>query len=191
MVALFIRAHLRLPIAPNTQIIGVMPYDPQKHHRRSIRLKEYDYAQPGLYYVTICTQNRQCVFGTVQDGLLRLSAAGELVASLWQDLSAHYPGVALDEYVLMPNHLHGIILLEAVEAGQSMSLSDVVQRFKSLTTRRYADHVKQDGWEPFPGRLWQRNYYEHIIRNERALNAIRAYITGNPANWSQDQYYEG
>ncbi len=203
-----------------------MTYDPHKHHRRSIRLKGYDYTQAGAYFVTICTQNRECLFGEVVDGEMRLNAAGQMIQSVWNELPAFYPGVDIDEFVVMPNHIHGIIVLVGAtpcgrpvtppndhpvgatpcgrpEPGQAqgrhrglplptvtamptLSLPDVVHRFKTLTTKRYADGVKQLGWPPFPGRLWQRNYYEHIIRNEESLNRLRQYIANNPAQWQSD-----
>ncbi|HPN32919.1 MAG TPA: hypothetical protein PK843_00255 [bacterium] len=88
-----------------------MTYDPNKHHRRSIRLKGYDYSQAGAYFVTICTQNRQCLFGDVTDGEMRLNAAGQMVQSVWDELPLFYPGVDIDEFVVLPNHVHGIVIL--------------------------------------------------------------------------------
>ena len=196
-----------------------MSYDRHKHHRRSIRLKGYDYSQPGAYFVTICTQDRACLFGDVVDGAMRLNDAGRMIESVWHQLPTFYSGVDIDAFVVMPNHIHGIVVLvgaaprgrpdpgraRGVDLGQpqgvaptgptgqargpapTLSLSDVVHRFKTLTTKRYADGVKQSGWPPFPGRLWQRNYYEHIIRNEESLHRIRQYILENPLRWSLDR----
>lgn len=197
-----------------------MRHDPTRHHRRSIRLPAYDYAQPGAYFVTICTQNRECVFGQVTQGQMILNDPGQMVESIWRQLPQHYPRVEVHAFVVMPNHVHGIIVLVGagpgganlvgadlvgagpracpdsgrprVDSGQSqgiaptMSLPDVIHRFKSLTTARYRTGVLQDGWQPFPGRLWQRNYYEHIIRDEEELNRVRQYIADNPARWEQD-----
>jgi len=185
-------------------------YDPEKHHRRSIRLKGYDYSQAGAYFVTICTQNRACLFGEVVDGEMRINEAGRMVQSVLDEMPTFYPGVEIDAFVVMPNHVHVIVVLvgatpcgrptvggqtqgRAQAQGQAqgpaptLSLPDVVHRFKTLTTKRYADGVKQLGWPPFPGRLWQRNYYEHIIRNEESLNRIRVYITNNPLQWDLDR----
>ena len=185
-----------------------MTYDPEKHHRRSIRLKDYDYSQTGFYFVTICTQNRKSLFGEILDGEMRLNDAGQMIQSVWNELPQHYTGVEVDEFVVMPNHVHGIIILN-VGAGPSacpdnmqpelqarkgqprgvaptLSLPDLVHRFKSLTTSRYRLGVTQNGWLTFPGRLWQRNYYEHIIRNENDLDEIREYIINNSLKWELD-----
>lgn len=182
-----------------------MKHDPEPHHRRSIRLQGYDYTRAGAYFVTMCTQNRERLFGDVVDGEMRLNAAGQMMQSVWDELPAFYPGVDTDEFVVMPNHMHGIVVLVGAtpcgrpEPGQAqgpaptvtamptLSLSDVVHRFKTLTTKRYADGVKQLGWPPFPGRLWQRNYYEHIVRNDESLNRIREYIVTNQIQWEIDR----
>jgi putative transposase len=181
-----------------------------KHHRRSIRLAAYDYAQAGAYFVTVCAQNRECAFGEVVDAEMVLNEPGRMVATVWRELPHHYPGVEVDTLVVMPNHVHGIIMLVGagpcarpdVGAGPracpdgvsgqprgvapTMSLPDVVHRFKSLTTARYRRGVLQDRWPPFSGRLWQRNYYEHVIRNEEELDAIRQYVADNPGRWEED-----
>ena len=205
-----------------------MKYNPDIHHRRSIRLKGYDYTRPGAYFITICTQNRECLFGEVVNGEMRLNGAGAMVQSVWDEIPAFYPGVLTDAFVVMPNHIHGIVILvgaalrgrpgsghpqggvptvsaprgrpglghpqggaptgsQSRGVARALSLPDVVHRFKTLTTKRYVDGVKRDGWPPFPGRLWQRNYYEHIIRDEQSLNRIRQYIADNPARWALDR----
>ncbi len=199
-------------------------YDPRIHHRRSIRLKGYDYTQAGAYYITVVTQGRVCLLGEVADGAMVLNDAGHMIQAVWDQIPSHYQGVQTDAFVVMPNHIHGIVILvgagpracpdpgvgqrPGADVGQrpgpdvgqhpgpgvgqpqgvapTMSLADVVHRFKTLTTKRYIDGVKQRGWSPFPGKLWQRNYYEHIIRNETDLNGIRRYIVDNPAGWMQD-----
>jgi putative transposase len=208
-----------------------MRFHPERHHRRSIRLKGYDYRQAGAYFVTVCTQDRSFLFGEMVHGEMRLNDAGKMVYDVWNDLPAFYPGVQTDAFIVMPNHIHGIIILvgadprvcpgqpsvgvgpcaypdscpraypgQPQEMGQpqgvapTMGLPDVVHRFKTMTTKRYADGVKRLGWEPFRGRLWQRNYYEHIIRNEESLNRIREYILTNPMRWALDHenpYREG
>jgi len=171
-----------------------MTYDPTRHHRRSVRLPTYDYTQPGAYFVTICSQHRECVFGEVVQGQMILNGPGQMVELVWRQLPQRYPGVEVDAFAIMPNHVHGIVVLVGagpVGAGPracpepsgrpqgvapTMSLPDVIHRFKSLTTAKYRRGVHNDGWQPFPGRLWQRNYYEHVIRNDRELARVRQYI---------------
>jgi putative transposase len=146
----------------------MVKYDPTRHRRRSIRLPAYDYAQAGAYFVTVCSQNRECVFGDVAQGQMILNSPGQMVESVWRQLPRSYPGVEVDAFVVMPNHVHGVIVLAGpgpvgpgpVGAGpracpegsgqpqgvaRTMSLPDVVHRFKSLTTARYRRGVLQDG----------------------------------------------
>ena len=177
----------------------------EKHHRRSIRLKGYDYKQAGAYFVTVVAKDRACLFGEIAHGERRLNDAGRIIQSVWNELPNHYPGVECDAFVVMPNHVHAIIVLVGVgpraypdkgqppKSGQpqgvapTMALADVVHRFKTVTTKRYIDGVKKSGWVPFVGRLWQRNYYKHIIRNEEELTRIREYVANNPLQWEDDR----
>ncbi len=166
-------------------------YDTNRHHRRSIRLKGYDYSRAGAYFVTICTQNRAHLFGEVVEGEMRLNTFGEIVQAVWFDLPHHYGHVQLDAFVVMPNHVHGIIVLTADPIGAGFKpaptgrypLSEVVRAFKTFSARRI-NHMRGTPGVP----VWQRNYYEHIIRNDRELNAIRRYIFDNPQHWYADQY---
>lgn len=168
-----------------------MPYDPNRHHRRSIRLKGYDYSQAGAYFITLCTQDRACLFGKVVNGEMRLNDAGRMVLAEWNRLPERFPHLVLDAFVVMPNHVHGILVITdpaptvgATVVGATLvvapTVGNIIGAFKSRVTVEYIRGVKTSGWPPFRGRLWQRNYYEHIIRNERALNAIRQYIMENP-----------
>ena len=198
-----------------------MPFDYWKYHRRSIRLKGYDYRTAGAYFVTICIQERQYLLGEIVEGELSLGPAGQMVAETWSAVPDQFPTVALDAFVIMPNHIHLILFLlnpdppalrgtnprirpGSVDAetgsGQAQgptstdarpSLAEIIGWFKSITTAKYRHGVYDDGWRPFPGRLWQRNYYEHIIRNERSLDALRQYIYRNPMNWSVDKLFVG
>jgi REP-associated tyrosine transposase len=176
----------------------VLKYDSDIHHRRSIRLKGYDYSQIGAYFITIFAQNRKCLFGKVVDSKIELNNAGWMIQTVWDELPQYYQRFDVDVFQIMPNHIHGIIVIVGVEAdpcthpddiGQpqgiapTMSLPDIVHRFKSLTTKRYIDGVKQNNWAPFSKKLWQRNYYDHIIRNEKELNGVREYIMNNPMRW--------
>lgn len=169
--------------------------------------------------MTICTQDRMCLFGDVVNNEMVLNDAGKSIEQTLKGLPAHCSGLEIDEYVVMPNHVHAVFILTENDVGAGLcacpsssnsmienerfveghprrgaptdegrtSLPDVVYRFKSWTTKLYSDDVKQNGWEPFPGRLWQRNYYEHIIRNDDELNRICEYINENPQNWAIDE----
>jgi len=176
-------------------------FDPAIRHRQSIRLKGYNYSLPGAYFVTICAFRKQCAFGEVVDGAIRLNEIGDMVAEWWSKLQRNFTGVEVDTWVIMPNHLHGIISIvgadprvralsnayEAEEGARAGApLPRVIQWFKTMTTNRYIRKVKQEGQGRIAGRLWQRGYYEHIIRTEKALNAIREYIESNPARWGDD-----
>ena len=186
-----------------------MTFDPQKHHRRSIRLKGYDYTQPGAYFITVVTHDRECLFGEIVDGEMRLNEFGEIVRTEWFKTAVVRPYVMLypDEFVMMPNHTHGIIWIVDVGATRRVapppiapspvappiihprgpmagSVGAIIGQFKSITAKRI------NTLRNIPGQpVWQRNYYEHIIRDERALNAIRRYILNNPANWTKDADY--
>ncbi len=169
-----------------------MVHDPGKHRRRSIRLPGYDYGQAGAYFVTICTQHRTCLFGDVLDRAMRLNALGHTVQAVWDALPIHYPHVYLDAFVVMPNHVHGIIaLLDESAVGADFksaptetrhSLPEIVRAFKTFSARRINERSNTVG-QP----VWQRNYYEHVIRDEPSLSRIRQYIAENPARWPVDR----
>ena len=194
----------------------------EKHHRRSIRLKGYDYSQAGAYFVTICVQNRVCLFGNIVDGKMMLNNAGRMVDIVWNGIPQYYSGIGIDTFQIMPNHIHGIITIVGAgpracpDNGQShngqsqngqpfdgqpfdgqpqgvaptgLSLPDVVHRFKTMTTKQYIDGVKQLNWRPFNKRVWQRNYFEHIIRDEKDYNRICEYIKNNPLKWELDSLH--
>lgn len=164
-----------------------MPYDPLKHHRRSIRLPGYDYSQPGAYFVTIMTQHRAPVMGQIVDGVMILSPIGRIVEACWKRLPSHFARVTLDAFVVMPDHFHGLLILEPAEISATVqtdgkirgtrpeSLAAVIQNFKAVSTRR-VNQVRRT-----PGtRLWQRNYYERIVFHTGAFQRVRHYIIGNP-----------
>ncbi len=227
-----------------------MKYNPEKHHRRSIRLKGYDYSQPGWYFVTVVTQNREMLFGVVVNDKMVLDLFGKIIDYHWRKLPRHFKNIVLDEYQIMPNHFHGIIhIVGAMHSdlnnqknnenfngnvgamhsdldnqknnekfngnvgamhsdldnqknnekfnGNASPLSQprrphgtvpgslgaIMQNFQSVTTRKINRIRKTPG-----ARLWQRNYWEHIIRNETELNRIRNYIINNPKNWDEDRF---
>jgi len=175
-----------------------MKYDPKIHHRRSIRLPGYDYTRAGAYYITIVTWGREELFGEVVDGVMKLNAFGEIVSHAWHDLPNHYPHVELDAFCVMPNHAHGIINLidDIVDVGAGLRpaptgpapttttrhpLSEIVRAFKSFSARRINILRGTQG-----ATVWQRNYYEHIIRDNEDYLAKSNYISDNPLNWEKD-----
>ena len=219
-----------------------MTYDSFKHHRRSIRLKGYNYAGPGAYFVTMRAQNPEWFFGEIVNGVMELNDPGRMIEKWYLKLADKYPTVQCGEYVVMPDHFHAIIIIVEVDPtigvnptvgvdrtvgpnqtvgadpricprpdiitpekssecerfgakGEHMgsprqrqrtSLSTVMQWFKTMTTNEYIRGVKNDSWKPFNRRLWQRDYYEHIIRDQGEFDRIRQYIIYNPMNWDKD-----
>jgi putative transposase len=198
-----------------------MDYNPEIHHRRSIRLRGYDYSQPGMYFVTICTQGKEHLFGEVVDGEMNASEYGLIVSQCWHDLPNHYHHAQTDSFVLMPNHVHGIIAIlprNPVERRGGFtnlppidpahrrggftnpprmdgtrrrggftnpplhSLAEIVRGFKTYSARRI-NRIRGNAAQP----VWQRNYYEHIVRNDDELNKIREYIQTNPLRWLYDR----
>jgi putative transposase len=185
-----------------------MKYNPDIHHRRSIRLKNYDYSRAGMYFVTICVNHRLPLFGRIFNGEMELNEAGIIVKNMWLDLMNHLSNLALHEFVVMPNHFHGIVEIEhSVGAGLvpalntrncanegqpqgiAPTLGEIVGTFKSLTTNEYIRNVRQNHWQPFEQKLWQRNYHEHIIRNEADYLRIANYVETNPLCWQKDCYF--
>ena len=205
-----------------------MKYNPQIHHRRSIRLQGYDYSQNGAYFITLCTHNRECLFGQIQNGQMILNEYGKMVEQCWNNLSNHYDNIELDAYVIMPNHFHGIILItdnvdnvdnvrairelpihelpihelprqrkhelpihelprqqqkQRQQQRRKMLLPKIVGRFKTNSAKQINQMRNTPGIS-----VWQRNYYEHIIRDEKSLENIRNYIINNPAKWQDDDY---
>lgn len=247
-----------------------MTYNPQKHHRRSIRLKGYDYSKQGLYFITICCQNRASMFGQIiqsnfdispvgaypcgrptadyqnldirennspnigrptanyqnldhlennspnegrpiadyqnidlQDNSqeMQLNDAGLMIEKEWLQLPERFKNILLHEYVIMPNHFHCILEIvneDIIETDDSKAIStevtkcktigDMMDAFKSITTVEYIRGVKTKNWSRFNGKLWQRDYYEHIIRNERSYLTISNYIINNPQKWKADKF---
>lgn len=196
-------------------------YNPQIHHRRSIRLKGYDYTQLGAYFVTICTHGHGCLFGDVVEGKMLLNPFGQVAAAYWERIPRHFPCVELGTWVVMPNHIHGIIIITGDAGGgeaspitsvdledvtgfaSNLSMSDgrdasplrpagalsdslgaVVGNFKSITTRRI-NKMRHT----FDVQVWQRNYWEHIIRTPESHAKIEDYIANNPACWQDDQLH--
>ena len=208
-------------------------YNPNIHHRRSIRLKGYDYSQEGLYFITICVQDRACLFGEMSTGKMILNDARKMVERWYFELENKYPDKRCHEMVVMPNHFHCIIenirstpcgcpnILDAhvattdAHVGTPLrgrpnndgrpnnndspygihnkkhhaTIGDAMDWFKTMTTNEYIRGVKTLGWQPFNGKLWQRNYWEHIIRDEQSHQRILEYIVNNPQKWNDDKFY--
>ena len=173
-----------------------MRHAPAHRQRRSLRLKDYDYAQAGVYFVTICTKDRVCLFGDLVDGEMQLNAAGRVAERYWLDIPVHFPHTELDAFVVMPNHVHGILVIGDAGRGTACraptverfgqpvagSIPTVVRSFKSAVTKQINLLQGAAGTT-----VWQRNYYEHIIRDEAALDGIREYIDNNPLQWALDR----
>jgi REP element-mobilizing transposase RayT len=165
------------------------------HRRRSIRLPGCDYAGGGAFFVTLCAAYRRVIFGSIENDRMQLNPLGGIVESCWNAIPVHFPHVAMDHFVVMPNHLHGIIMIggarHAVPLQEGMgerfgfpragALSTILRSFKSATTRQA--HQGGEGSGP----LWQRNYYEHVIRDEVQMDNIREYIIRNPRQWALDR----
>jgi len=197
-------------------------------HRHSIRLKDYDYSSAGAYFVTICTHDRECLFGDIIDGEMVLNDAGMMIDRIYNEMPRYFDNIVIDEYCIMPNHFHGIIHIVGAESisaqnaesisaqnAESISVPDIknnitqnrvdiestptnesnagkglpniIQTFKRYTTIEYIKMVKNNVAPPFNKTFWQRNYYEHIIRDESDLCRIRDYIVNNPARWQDDE----
>ncbi len=167
---------------------------PNERHRRSLRLQGYDYAERGAYFVTICTKNRACLLGDITNGEMRLNDFGRLAKAAWEEIPSHFPDIELGTFVAMPNHIHGIIViarptpratraspLQIAPGPPKRSLGTIVGSYKSAVTKGINQSRGAAG-----APVWQRNYYEHIIRDDADLNRIRQYIWDNPARWQED-----
>jgi len=189
-------------------------YNPNIHHRRSIRLKGYDYSKAGAYFITICCQNRICRFGNIENGEMIMNEYGTVAYNEWTKLPERFPNFVLDVFQIMPNHIHGIIVLNDIPVGAGLApaqndvvaqnetdiraniragaspaptVFDIVGAYKSLVANVCLDIFKSKN--KMMGKLWQRNYHEHIIRNEQSYQTISDYIINNPAKWADDKFY--
>ena len=160
---------------------------PDLPNRKLTRLKGFDYSMPGNYFVTLVTQGRINCFGTVTNGTVILNDVGQMIETCYKELNNVKENVECLDYVIMPNHLHFILRLYNTDSQSQISLSELVRRLKSKTTVKYIHGVKRMGWPPFDRHLWQKGFYDHIIRNERAYDYIRNYIFMNPLRWFYDK----
>ena len=165
----------------------------QIHNRKGLRLYGYDYSMAGYYFITICAQNRKCMFGKIHNGQMFANDAGILVENIWNKLPQRFPNIELDVFIVMPNHFHGIIAIMDNDVGaihelplhsrttrRRMLLPKIIGYFKMNTAKQI------NSIHGTYGKIWQRNYYDHIIRNENDLNRIREYIINNPNKWNTD-----
>ena len=178
-----------------------MNYNPNIHHRKSVRLKEYDYSKEGLYFITICCDARNHLFGGIVDGKMILYDAGKIANQCWLDIPNHFPNAILHEHIIMPNHVHGIIELKSPHVGVEYiqplrthhefqkiiprSIGSIVRGYKIGVTKWFRNNRAENFPPP---QVWQRNYYEHIIRNEKSYLTISNYIVNNPKNWKDDKF---
>lgn len=170
-----------------------------KQYRKPLRLRDYDYSNEGFYYVTICTQNKIAYFGEIIDEKMILNSNGRIAENYWKQIPKRYQNITLDSYIIMPNHIHGIIIIREVDktghcpvttdnkrggGAKYGLLSKVINSFKGIVTKS----IKKtpDGLDF----AWQRSFYEHVIRNEEALLKIREYIENNTLQWQLDEYYK-
>jgi REP element-mobilizing transposase RayT len=158
--------------------------------RKPNRAPGFDYRSPGPYFVTLCVQDRGCLFGAIVDDSIRHSDAGKMITAAWLTLSHRFEIVQFDESVVMPNHFHALLALPS-DSVNSVELGAILQAFKRLTTNLYINGVNDQGWPRFDDRLWQRSFHDHIVRNEREMELIREYISSNPARWSEDRLFAG
>ncbi|OGL39994.1 MAG: hypothetical protein A3C43_06245 [Candidatus Schekmanbacteria bacterium RIFCSPHIGHO2_02_FULL_38_11] len=158
------------------------------HYRKSIRLKGYDYSNSGIYFITICTKDRELYFK-------KFSELKEILKQQWQKIPEKFFNIQLDEFIIMPNHIHGIITVGATlavaqkkraGARPAPTIGEIIGRFKSSCVNDWIKYIDENKLN-LNGKFWQRNYYEHIIRNENELNKIREYIQNNPLKWHLDR----
>jgi REP element-mobilizing transposase RayT len=195
-------------------------YNPDKHHRRSIRLKGYDYGQEGLYFITLCCQDRANLFGKIEQGKLLLNEFGKIASEQWANTPNIRPNVSLGAYIIMPNHIHGILEIthkksKASDVGKfkspSQTVGAMIRGYKIATIKKIKEKIKSKSDSKGKGELqfapteaptlptekvieldykiWQRNYYEHIIRNETSYQTISNYIINNPQKWEDDKFF--
>jgi putative transposase len=183
-----------------------------ENRRHSIRLQSWDYSREGAYFITVCTQNREYLFGEISHDSMQLNAPGTMVVEAWDRLPDRLPFMQLDARILMPNHFHAIVVIHRGEScirpsytrpdqGEHKvrpygkrpqgtwegSIGRIVQAFKSITTHQYLQGIRDCGWRPFQGKLWQRNFFEHIVRYYEEWQRIFDYIAANPINWATDR----
>lgn len=167
-----------------------------EQHRKIIRIKDYDYSQTGYYFITICAHNHKHILGRIKDGKMILNEYAEKINKLLNDFIFKIEDISLDIYVFMPNHIHLIIIIQndnfegnKILSQNKIGIFEIVRQFKSLSTMIYIDGVKNGLYEPYDKRLWQRSYYDKVIRDNQTYEKIYEYIENNPLKWEIDKYY--
>jgi putative transposase len=186
-----------------------MAFNSEIHHRHSIRLPDYDYSQSGYYFVTLCAHGKECLFGDIENNNMVLNETGMLVKKKWYELPVHFPGIELYKMILMPNHLHGIIIITD-RGGGGMTRGAMTAPLRKITPHANVGIPAQHGektlgrmiaWFKYEStkeinrivsgnpnvKIWQRNFFDRIVRDDEELNRIRNYITTNPENWQEDE----
>ncbi len=180
-----------------------MKFDSEKNHRRSIRLKGYDYSRNGTYFITICSRNRECIFSElapgvgaglaparIQEPFFQLTEIGKIIENNWRDIPKLYKDVDIVEYIIMPNHIHGILVISTnhrrATARVAPTLSQIIGAFKSKCVIDYLRFIRNNQLNEI-GKIWQRNYYERIIRDKEESDKFRKYIRNNPYKWAEDE----
>lgn len=184
-----------------------MSYNPRIHNRKSIRLKDYDYSQAGLYFLTLSVENMAHIFGSISNGKMKLNPLGEIAYREWEITTTMRENIKLGPFIIMPNHMHGIIEIENAlcernkdDIGKfkspSQTIGSIIRGYKSATTKKIRLHKNSTGESHSPQphstkkRIWQRNYYDIIIRNEKMHQNISNYIINNPKNWKTDKFHK-
>ncbi|HET9137345.1 MAG TPA: transposase [Candidatus Kapabacteria bacterium] len=172
-----------------------MSSDAPQQRRKSTRLANHNYQEPGSYFITICSHNKAATFSTIKENSLHLSIYGEVIEQCWQEIPEHFRNTRLDSFVIMPNHIHGVIhiddwntskpiIAESMSSLKPSSLGSIIASFKSASTKYIRKRVNDASVE-----IWQRNYYDRVIRNEKELLQVRQYIEANPLKWREDLLY--
>jgi putative transposase len=162
-----------------------MKYDPQIHHRRSIRLKGYDYAQAGAYFITPCVQDKKHIFGEIKENEMICNAFGQIAYEQWELIPERFEGTELGAFIIMPNHTHHILIIKSDDNVKK--IGEIVGAYKSLVVHHCLKYIKENDLDIQLGKIWQRDYWEHIIRDERSYDNITNYIVNNPMNWNNDK----
>jgi REP element-mobilizing transposase RayT len=167
------------------EVTGGIIMEKDLPRRKPNRIPDYDYSQYGYYFITVCSNNHKKIFGEIKDSRMILNDYGVKVERILNDVVLKMGNMLLDNYVIMPNHVHLII---AINQESKEGIFEVIRDFKSITTLKYIEGVKEGIYEPFDKFIWQRSYFDHVIRNEKSYLEVSEYINNNPLKWALDKY---